>query len=177
MGEFDCDKIRALGTAYVDGELDPQKRGRVDDHLEVCPDCSLYYEELRQLEDNLDTAREPVPPISSESTEELLTRARRELALAGKDSVEPSSSSGGFRKARGILLTAVALVVGLCIGGYLGLGLLRSIEDTRAPAVVQSSPDEEPIESSERPPVSVEVVSFSDAYFEVPDDRSSERDR
>lgn len=177
MNASDCDEVRDLRSVYVDGELGPAKRVRVDGHLEVCPDCSLYYEELRQLRDDLDSARQPVPPVSPESTEQLLTRARREFALTAEEPVEPSPFSGGTRKTQGILLTAVALVVGLCIGGYLGLGFLRSIEDPRVPSVLQPSPDEEPIVSSERPPVSVEVVSFSDAYFEVPDDRSSESDR
>lgn len=45
-----CPEFKPLMMEYLDHELSPEDRGRLERHLERCPDCRRELEELRQLE-------------------------------------------------------------------------------------------------------------------------------
>jgi anti-sigma factor RsiW len=42
-----CRDAVALMAAYLDGELPPEDRARLEDHLAGCPHCSEYLAQLR----------------------------------------------------------------------------------------------------------------------------------
>jgi anti-sigma factor RsiW len=42
-----CIEVVELVSAYLDGGLDPDTRGRVEAHLAVCPACRVYVEQVR----------------------------------------------------------------------------------------------------------------------------------
>ena len=43
-----CIEVVELVSDYLDGELDPATRRRVEAHLEHCPACVTYVEQVRQ---------------------------------------------------------------------------------------------------------------------------------
>ncbi|MBD3414738.1 MAG: hypothetical protein GF421_09950 [Candidatus Aminicenantes bacterium] len=45
------EKIKKLISLYHDGELDEQKKKRVEQHLKECRDCQKEFVEMKQLED------------------------------------------------------------------------------------------------------------------------------
>jgi anti-sigma factor RsiW len=42
-----CIEVVELVSDYLDGELDPETRGRVEAHLALCPHCAVYVEQVR----------------------------------------------------------------------------------------------------------------------------------
>lgn len=42
-----CIEVVELVSDYLDGELDPETRRRVEEHLALCPACQLYVEQVR----------------------------------------------------------------------------------------------------------------------------------
>ncbi len=44
-----CDAVQALMSGYLDGELGPEERARVDSHAGTCDDCRQELETMRQL--------------------------------------------------------------------------------------------------------------------------------
>jgi anti-sigma factor RsiW len=46
-GGISCRELVELVTAYLDGALDPQVVQRIEAHLEACPMCVEYVEEVR----------------------------------------------------------------------------------------------------------------------------------
>jgi anti-sigma factor RsiW len=42
-----CIEVVELVSEYLDGELDPPTRRRVEAHLELCPACRVYVEQVR----------------------------------------------------------------------------------------------------------------------------------
>jgi anti-sigma factor RsiW len=42
-----CIEVVELVSDYLDGELDPELRRRVEEHLALCPPCRLYVEQVR----------------------------------------------------------------------------------------------------------------------------------
>jgi len=43
----DCKQIGELLSDYVDGELDPETRTEVDQHMRDCPPCVEFLKELK----------------------------------------------------------------------------------------------------------------------------------
>jgi anti-sigma factor RsiW len=43
-----CIEVVELVSDYLDGNLDPETRERVAAHLELCPPCVTYVEQVRQ---------------------------------------------------------------------------------------------------------------------------------
>jgi anti-sigma factor RsiW len=43
-----CIEVVELVSAYLDGELDPSTRLRVEEHLALCPPCQVYVEQVRE---------------------------------------------------------------------------------------------------------------------------------
>jgi len=48
-----CDKIEGLLTAYLDGELGPEEKSAVEQHLEICPDCASLLSFLKSAAESL----------------------------------------------------------------------------------------------------------------------------
>lgn len=42
-----CREVVELLSDYLEGALDPHARARVDEHLEMCPECTAYLAQLR----------------------------------------------------------------------------------------------------------------------------------
>ena len=42
-----CIEVVELVSDYLDGELDPETRRRVEEHLALCPPCRIYVEQVR----------------------------------------------------------------------------------------------------------------------------------
>ena len=42
-----CVEVVELVSDYLDGELDPETARRVEAHLELCPACEVYVEQVR----------------------------------------------------------------------------------------------------------------------------------
>lgn len=62
-----CREVVELLTAHLDGALPPAIHARVDAHLETCPDCVTYVEQLRATIHAVGRTREDDVP------EEMLT--------------------------------------------------------------------------------------------------------
>jgi anti-sigma factor RsiW len=69
-GGISCREVVELVTAYLDGALSPEVTARLDAHLELCPPCVEYVEQLRA------TTR-----IASVATAELELRPDRDALL------------------------------------------------------------------------------------------------
>ena len=46
-GGISCREVVELVTAYLDGALDEHDRARMEAHLELCPPCLEYVEQIR----------------------------------------------------------------------------------------------------------------------------------
>ena len=46
---MDCDKVKKLLSRFIDDQLGAEDRAAVEKHLESCPDCTAYYEQLLAL--------------------------------------------------------------------------------------------------------------------------------
>lgn len=61
-----CEQCQDLLSEFLDNELEPESSATVRDHIAVCPECSLVYEDLAMLIDasHLETDENAVPPNS-----------------------------------------------------------------------------------------------------------------
>jgi anti-sigma factor RsiW len=65
-----CKKLVELVSEYLEGTLASADRRRFEEHLEDCPYCVTYVEQLRQVVGAL--GRLPAESISPKAREELL---------------------------------------------------------------------------------------------------------
>ncbi len=70
-GGISCREVVEIVTDYLDGALPPEDRDRMDAHLEACPPCVLYVEQIR-------TTRR----LAAQAEAELEQRPDREALLA-----------------------------------------------------------------------------------------------
>src|SRR2546427_9656598 len=59
---MNCDEIRESLSLYADNGLTPEARSECYGHLEVCPVCRAYLEQLRAIRRGLTTLSRPLPP-------------------------------------------------------------------------------------------------------------------
>ncbi|NUR07451.1 MAG: anti-sigma factor [Nocardioidaceae bacterium] len=59
-----CEEFVELVTAYLEGTLTPAQRAAFEEHLEVCPGCDTYLDQIRATIDVLGA----VPPESLHGT-------------------------------------------------------------------------------------------------------------
>jgi len=81
-GAENCREIFAGLSEYMDGELTPEARRELEEHLCGCPPCVEFVESLRRTVDFCRGFRpEDTPsPLSSEAREQLLAACRKMLA-------------------------------------------------------------------------------------------------
>lgn len=71
IGEtLSCREFVELATAYLEGRLADADRERFEDHLDLCPGCQAYMEQLRATLEAL--GRIPEESLSAPAREELL---------------------------------------------------------------------------------------------------------
>lgn len=46
--ELTCRELVELVTEYLEGTLAPEERARFEEHLAVCPGCSIYLDQMRK---------------------------------------------------------------------------------------------------------------------------------
>ena len=64
--EMDCDELVELVTAYLDGALDPETRGRFETHLSECDGCENYLQQFSSTVGLLGGLRETLDPVVRE---------------------------------------------------------------------------------------------------------------
>ncbi len=57
-----CEEVIEHLFAYLDGELDPEKRAHIDEHLEECRSCCSRADFERALKHKLARSAEQEPP-------------------------------------------------------------------------------------------------------------------
>lgn len=73
--DLTCKEIVELVTDYLEGTLPPEVRARFEDHLQGCPYCRIYLDQMRHTIRTLGhLPSEAIPP---EALEVLLTHFRR----------------------------------------------------------------------------------------------------
>ena len=87
-GTRECMKIFERLSEYLDGDLEEELRSRIDGHMDDCPPCTVFLEDLRRT---VAWVRDAGPsPLTAEQREEL-RRACREFLDRGVDSgTEPA---------------------------------------------------------------------------------------
>ena len=122
---FSCVGIRRQLSAYLDGELSPQRRTAVERHLARCGSCRAALESLRRLERSLEAIK--VPPVGPDLAWRIVAEARKRRNAHGEPSVIPlhrgssASQAWVFRGA-----AAAVLVIGLGLGSFMGWSAKRS---------------------------------------------------
>ncbi len=71
-----------LVTGFVDGELGPPERARIEAHLAGCAACARQAAEERDLRTRLRALAAPEPPAGLAERAQAVTRRRRRLAVA-----------------------------------------------------------------------------------------------
>lgn len=74
MAELGCQELVELVTDYLEGNVGPQDRRRIAEHLEGCEGCARYIEQMRATLDLLGTV--PVDTLSPEAQSTLLAAFR-----------------------------------------------------------------------------------------------------
>jgi anti-sigma factor RsiW len=72
--EMTCRELVEVVTDYLDDTLPKQDRARLEEHLEQCPYCMEYIEQMRQTIEALGELREE--SIAPETREELVEAFR-----------------------------------------------------------------------------------------------------
>jgi anti-sigma factor RsiW len=69
-----CKELAELVTDYFEGSLDPTDRARFDEHLDACPDCVVYVDQMRRT--LAAVGRLTVEDVSPEARQTLLDAFR-----------------------------------------------------------------------------------------------------
>jgi len=94
-----CDEFRSMISAYVDGELTPDQRERLESHLSACDACKRELAEVRALKKELDMIK------FTEPTDEQLERYW-------------SGVYNRLERGAGWVLFSIGAIVLLCYGGF-----------------------------------------------------------
>lgn len=164
---MNCEETRKHLSPYMDGELRSTVRTVVESHLETCPDCSLHYEELKRLRDDVASVLTPDLEVSETFTRELLSRSRREFHLRYATGDSDGGTLVSFLRDVRTLVSGTTLVLGLLTGGMLGWSVLDALR--QPPVRTVRSSDLFTTGAGTSTPIheSANVVSFTDAYFEI----------
>jgi len=50
---MDCDHVREVVSAHLDGELDPPRSRELEEHCENCPPCGQLVKDMRRCNDHI----------------------------------------------------------------------------------------------------------------------------
>jgi hypothetical protein len=131
-----CSKISDLLGPYVDGELSPEERRTVEEHLRRCPACRAELEELRRIET---AGRRTVPPDPGEEYwNTFLPRLRERI---GSEQRRPAPAGWG-RRIRRLFEPPVPWVrlAGAVAAAVLVMVIGRAFIDRRGDLVPMRSP-------------------------------------
>lgn len=165
---MNCETIRRKLSAYFDGELRSDLRDSIRNHLGDCPDCSLYYEELKELNRDLKSFLDPIDGDVDSFTPDLLEEARHEFDGTGRPEESGSSFATSLQDNARRSLSVATLLVGIIAGTYLGIGFVNAVTEETVPPNGDAEPAAAPSPMVE----SASVVSFTDAYFELAEART-----
>jgi anti-sigma factor RsiW len=73
--DLTCRELVEIVTDYLEGRLPPRDRVRFEEHLLVCPGCTIYLEQMRETIRLTGALRETDVPVSGR--QELLEAFRR----------------------------------------------------------------------------------------------------
>jgi len=76
-----CQEVVELVTDYLEGDLDEPTRAELEAHLELCPGCHVYLEQMRQTIGEL--GHVPVDTLSEQAQDELVAAFRTFHAPGG----------------------------------------------------------------------------------------------
>jgi anti-sigma factor RsiW len=72
--DFPCVELVDVVTDYLDDALEPEQRARFESHLEECPGCVRYLDQIRTTVSLL--SRMPVKDLSAPARQRLLEAFR-----------------------------------------------------------------------------------------------------
>jgi anti-sigma factor RsiW len=96
--EMTCRELVEVVTEYVEGTLPADDRIRLEQHLEECPDCTRYIEQMRQTIEALGRLSEE--SLAPETQRDLLQAFRGWRTRQPAASGSRSSAADGARSAR-----------------------------------------------------------------------------
>lgn len=119
-----CLRYRKHLNAFLDKELSGREQILVEQHLARCGSCRAVLDDLRKLAPVLNAFQAPPAPPFLAARIEVAAQARQKQVIFGSLSrwwqeiwtMQPWSLKGA---------TAVALVIGLTMGGYMGWSSFR----------------------------------------------------
>ena len=110
---INCHDVLDRLSAYVDSELSDEQMKQIRLHLDGCPQCQVEYNELCNLWVALaDPVSIPVPANLEE----------RVMRVIDKRVLQNTQQSSRLRRL--ITASAVAAVLGLVVGGWMGVAIL-----------------------------------------------------
>ena len=111
----DCKSIDPLITPYVDGDIDPASRVRVDDHVHRCPPCHSRVSAERAVRDLVQSRR---AEMTAKVPDALRAKCHALRAAEGSRAFAGATSLAGARGfSRAIKPLAIAATVVLVAGG------------------------------------------------------------
>lgn len=117
---MECRQARELLSPYLDGELMPPERGRLEEHLQSCPDCREELENLRRLAVGVRTLTIPeLSPAFADRVMAALPQAPAALTAA------PVADRRPWTVASGPVAWLAWLSVGNVVTAVLALLLVR----------------------------------------------------
>jgi len=125
---MNCHKAKESISLFLDERLGPEQQARLNEHLEQCPDCAGYLEDLRQ---GLAMLREEGLEQPSENFEWNLKR-KIQRAVAEQE-VERRGSRIGAREWRRFAFSAAAALLVVVVGGGLWMGSLDGGSQATSP--------------------------------------------
>jgi hypothetical protein len=134
---MDHEELRERLSAYLDADLDPGERARIEEHLAGCPDCRLEYRELRHTVDLLRGLPAPDPPL--DLADRVISRlragegrpglmARCQARIAGFAELPWSRPLAAVAVALGVLVIVRGVDVSLETPGASQLKVLPGVE-------------------------------------------------
>jgi anti-sigma factor RsiW len=114
-----CSQVEKRLSAFQDGELDPQEKGRIKGHLESCSACRERYAEMERVWQELGGLKEIVPEPGFYG----------QLVKKINESNRASSPTGFrwlFQGFSSSWAASTLLIAGILIGAFLGNFLGRS---------------------------------------------------
>jgi len=104
-----CEDIQKELKAFIDNDMDDQKKAEIQEHLDQCPNCTKELEQLRKLSEALHTWKgiEPSPLLY----EKLKSRVESKESFWGKAFSSPSIKKAAFRFAEIVAIVAITLFI------------------------------------------------------------------